>query len=100
MKQTKSIQILEVITALVMFISVPILLFYLGIVVPEYCACDETMYEGQKGINIWGDMVYCDAESQDFAKAFFQLFTIVLLGCLAVLAFISFLTYQFKKNNK
>jgi len=97
MKQAKPIYILKVIAALVVFISIPILLFYLGIIVPEYCACDETMYEGQKGVNIWGDMVYCDAESQDFAKAFFQLFTIVLLACLAILAFIGFLIYRIKK---
>lgn len=100
MKQADYIHLLKIIAVLVLFISIPALLFYLGIVVPEYCACDKTMYEGQKGVDIWGDIVYCDGESQDVAEAFFQLFTIVLLGCLALLAFIRFLIYRIKKNNK
>ncbi|SDG45726.1 hypothetical protein [Epilithonimonas hungarica] len=58
MKRIEKIKILKAIVALLLFIGIPILLFYLGVVVPEYCACDETMYEGQKGIDIWGDMVY------------------------------------------
>ncbi|MPT32324.1 MAG: hypothetical protein E2600_11805 [Chryseobacterium sp.] len=98
MKRIEKIKILKAIAALLLFIGVPILLFYLGVVVPEYCACDETMYEGQKGIDIWGDMVYCDAESQDFAKAFFQLLTMVILVFSAILALIYFLIYRIKKK--
>ncbi len=100
MKNADKILVLKVIAVLLLFIGIPILLFYFGVVVPEYCACDETMYEGQKGINIWGDMVYCDAESQDFAKAFFQLLTIVLLGFSAILVLIYFLIYRIKKITK
>lgn len=98
MKRIEKIKILKAIAVLLLFIGVPILLFYLGVVVPEYCACDETMYEGQKGIDIWGDMVYCDAESQDFAKAFFQLLTMVILVFSAILALIYFLIYRIKKK--
>lgn len=97
MKQIEKIKILKAIAVLLLFIGIPVLLFYFGVVVPEYCACDETMYEGQKGTNIWGDMVYCDAESQDFAKAFFQLLTIILLGFSAILLFIYFWLYRIKK---
>jgi len=100
MTQETRIKILQIITALLLFISIPVLLFYLGVVVPEYCACEETMYEGQKGINIWGDMVFCDGESQAFAKAFFQFITYILIGFFTILIITNFLLHRLKNNNK
>ncbi|EEI90233.1 hypothetical protein HMPREF0765_4184 [Sphingobacterium spiritivorum ATCC 33300] len=40
-----------------------LLLFYLGLVVPEYLACTGCMYEGEKGIDIWGSEIDCSGES-------------------------------------
>ena len=100
MKRIENIKILKAIGILLFIIFVAILLFYLGIVVPEYCACDETMYEGQRGIDIWGDEVLCDGESQAFAKVFFQLVTFVVLGLSVLLGFAGFLIYRIKKNHR
>lgn len=61
------------------------LLFYLGIIIPEYCACDSSMYEGATGTTIWGDLVDCGGDSMDFSESFFQLFTIINLAFTIVL---------------
>ena len=100
MRPVEKITLLKAGAALLLLLGIPVLLFYLGVVVPEYCACEETMYEGQKGIDIWGNMVYCDAESQDFAKAFFQLLTVVLVVFMVILTLIGFLIYRLKKNKR
>ena len=57
-----------------------LLLFYFGLIIPEYCACDPQMYEGGTGTTIWGDLVDCGAESRDFIEAFFQMFSVINLG--------------------
>ena len=76
------------------------LLYHLAIIVPEYLACDKTMFEGENGIDIWGSEIDCNCESQAFGEMFFQMVTLVIIA-LSVLLFIIFsLIFRIKKNNK
>ncbi|MEO5911606.1 MAG: hypothetical protein ABIP95_12005 [Pelobium sp.] len=74
-------------------------LFYVGLIIPEYCACDRQMYEGQRGTTIWGDTVDCGIENMDFSEAFFQLFTIINLGFITALVGL-FLWYRNLRKKK
>jgi hypothetical protein len=57
-----------------------LLLFYLGLIVPEYAACVNCMYEGQKGIDIWGSEIDCSGENQAVGEAMFKFFSIIVGG--------------------
>ncbi len=100
MTTTNKLKILKIIQIVVLIILLPIFLFYLGIVVPEYLACDKSMFEGQKGVDIWGSEVDCSGENQAFGEAFFQLFSLIISGFLAILLTVLFLTYRIRKSIK
>lgn len=91
---------LKIIKIAVSIIFVPIFLFYFGIIVPEYLACDKTMFEGQNGVDIWGSEIDCGCESQAFGEAFFQMFSLIISGFLATLLTVLFLTYRIRKSIK
>ncbi|WP_326984420.1 hypothetical protein VUJ46_07765 [Chryseobacterium sp. MYb264] len=88
---------LKVIGILLMIIYLPFLLFYVGVAIPEYCACEEWMYEGQRGVDIWGNEVLCDGESQAFGKMFFQLATGVFISFSIVIGLVFFFMYRWRK---
>ena len=98
MTTTYKLKRLKIIKIVVLFIFVPILLFYLTIIVPEYLACDKTMFEGQKGVDIWGSEIDCGGENQAFGEAFFQMVSLILSVLSFILLLVFFFTYQIKKS--
>ena len=83
-------------------VSIPFvfsLLFYLGLIIPEYCACDRQMYEGQVGTTIWGDTVDCGGESMFFSEAFFQMFSLINVSFVIVLTALLLWYRKVKKTN-
>ena len=99
--QTKvKLKILKGFLILVFILFFIILLFYLGIIVPEYLACDKLIHDGENGIDIWGSGVDCRCESKAFGEAFFQLFSIVIFISSLVLVTIYVYFRKFKRNLK
>ncbi len=96
MTTTDKLQILKIIKFIVVIIFIPILLFYMAIIVPEYLACDKTMFEGQNGVDIWGSEIDCNCESQAFGEMFFQMVSIVIIAFLLLLIRLFYLTYKLK----
>jgi len=90
--------ILKAIAIILLMFYIPLLLFYLGIVMPEHFACNESMFEGEKGTDIWGDEVLCDGESMAFEKVFFQLISAIVGGFSVILLILFFLIYHTKKR--
>ena len=72
----KNLKVLKLVRIALWVAFISILLFYFGVIVPKYLACNKMIFEGKKGIDIWGWEIDCGTESQ----AFFQLFSIVLAG--------------------
>ena len=97
MTATHQLKILKIIKIVLLIIFLPILLFYLGIILPEYLACDKTMFEGQKGVDFWGSEINCDCENQEFGEAFFQMFSLIL-SFLSVLLILLFSVSYYIKN--
>ncbi|WP_312393255.1 hypothetical protein [Chryseobacterium sp.] len=97
MKIQANVQILKIVRILLLVVYIPFLLFYVGIVIPEYYACNEFMYEGQRGTDIWGNEVLCDGESQAIGKVFFQLATIIFSVFSIVIGLIFFFIFRLKK---
>jgi len=97
MKIQANIQILKIVRILLLVVYIPVLLFYVGIVIPEYYACNEFMYEGQRGTDIWGNEVFCDGESQAIEKVFFQLATIIFSVFSIVIGLIFFFIFRLTK---
>ena len=86
-----------------MFLGIPFvfsLLFYFGIIIPEYCACDSSMYEGATGTTIWGDLVDCSGDSMDFSESFFQLLTIINFAFTIVLMVLFFYYKNVRSNQR
>lgn len=77
-----------------------LLLFYLGLVVPEYLACTGCMYEGEKGIDIWGSEIDCSGESRAVGEGFFQLFSIVVSIYSIIIIFIIYRIRRQKLNTQ
>lgn len=77
-----------------------LLIFYLGLVVPEYLACTSCMYEGEKVMDIWGSEVDCSGENQAVGEAFFQLLSIVLTLYSILIIFIIYWMKRFNKINR
>ena len=61
---------LKIMKIIVLIILIPIVVFYLTVIVPEYLACDKTMFEGENGVDIWGSEIDCNCESQAFGEMF------------------------------
>ncbi|MGJ1269809.1 hypothetical protein ACR78F_20380 [Sphingobacterium spiritivorum] len=77
-----------------------LLLFYLGLVVPEYLACADCMYEGEKGIDLWGSEIDCSGENRSVGEAFFQLLSVVLTVYSILIIFIIYLIRRSKFNTQ
>ncbi|MNU09737.1 hypothetical protein D3C72_2564830 [compost metagenome] len=56
------------------------------------------MYEGEKGVDIWGSKIDCDAESRAFSVAFFQMFSMIVGGISVVLILINIFYFRLKKR--
>lgn len=73
-----------------------VLLPYLLLVLPEYAACYNTMYEGEQARVIWGYTLDCYGESKDIGKSFFQM----LSGLLLILALLGLLLHLLVRHKK
>lgn len=100
MTTTNNLKILKTVKIVVVIILIPIIVFYLGIIVPEYLACDKIMFEGQNGIDVWGSEIDCDCENQAFGEAFFQMFSLIISGFLVILLSVLFLSFRINKSLK
>ena len=94
------LKILKIIKFIVLIIFIPILLFYLAVIVPEYLACDKTMFEGENGIDIWGSEIDCNCESQAFGEMFFQMVSIIIIAFLVLLFIIFSSIFRIQKSTK
>lgn len=94
----QKLQIMKFFKILLIIFLIPTLLFYIFLIIPEYTACNDSMFEGEKGIDIWGSLVACDSESRAFSVAFFQIFSIIILVTSFVLILINIFSYRLKKN--
>lgn len=100
MTSTNNLKILKTVKIVVVIILIPIIVFYLGIIVPEYLACDKTMFEGQNGIDVWGSEIDCDCENQAFGEVIFQMFSLIICGFLAILLAVLVLSFRINKPLK
>jgi len=100
MTTTNKLKLLKTVKIVVLIIFVPILLFYLGIIIPEYLACVNCVYEGEMGTDIWGDEVQCFGESKELGEAFFQLVSIIIGAFSIILASLFSYNYHLKRNLK
>lgn len=91
---------MKIIKILLLIFYIPILLFYLGLVVPEYLACINCVYEGEMGVDIWGNEVQCFGESKELGQAFFQLASLIITGFTIVLVCLFLYDYRLKRNFK
>ena len=82
---------------LLAILFVPVLLFYIVFISPEYLACNGVAYEGQKGRNIWGAEVNCNCEDVAFIKAFFTVGT-VINAAFIMLLIITYLIYRSRRR--
>lgn len=94
----QKLKILKFINILSIVFLIPILLIYLLLIIPEYSACNDAMFEGEKGIDIWGSKIDCDAESRAFSEALFQMFSMIAGGISLVLILINIFYFRLKKR--
>ncbi len=90
---------MKIIKILLLIFYISILLFYSGLVVPKYLTCINCVYEGEMGVDIWGNEVQCFGENKEIGKAFFQILSLFIAGFTIVLACL-FLHYNNKKIKK
>ena len=94
----QKLKLLKIINILLMVILTPILLIYVLLIIPEYSACNDSMFEGVNGVDIWGSTIDCDAESRAFSVAFFQMFSMIVGGISVVLILINIFYFRLKKR--
>ena len=100
MKIEEKLRILKIIKIILLIIFTPIFLFYLIIVLPEYLACINCVYEGEMGTDIWGNEIQCFGESKEFGKVFFQLLTLIIGAFSIVLTIVFYFNRYLKENLK
>lgn len=88
MTTEKKLQILKILKFGLLAIFVPIFLFYIAIVVPEYLACMNYHFEGEMGTDIWGNEVQCFGESKEFGEFFFEFLCEVLILILVLIGLV------------
>lgn len=84
-KDNVGFNILKVAQVILGGIYVLVILFYLGLIVPEYLACVGCDTEGAMGTDIWGDSVQCFGDSKVFGQVLFDLSTMIIAGLSVVL---------------
>lgn len=84
-KNNVGVNILRVSQVIVGGIYGLLVLFYLGLIVPEYLACVGCDTEGAMGTDIWGDSVQCFGDSKAFGQVLFDLSTMIIVGLSLVL---------------
>ena len=94
----EKLKLLKFFSILLIVILIPIALFYLFLIIPEYCACSQVQFEGEKGIDIYGSEIDCGGENQAFSEAFFQMFTLIIGGISAVIIIINIFYYRLKRQ--
>ncbi len=99
MGNNKDMGILRVIQVFLGSFYLLLILFYLGIIVPEYFACVNCHTEGAMGIDIWGDQIKCFGDSKAFGKVLFDLSSVIVAGLSTVLIFL-FFWKKMKFNNR
>lgn len=101
MKTENKLKILKIIRIALLIIFIPSLLFYLGIVLPEYLACcDEHKNETNIGVDFWGNQVDCIGESKEFGEFFFNVSTMFIVVFSITLAVAFYLVHHLKKKLK
>lgn len=81
----KKLQLLHFIKIGLIVLFVPIFLFYLLIVIPEYLTCINCYFEGEMRTDIWGNEVQCFGESKEFSEIFFQFLSVVVVVFLVLI---------------
>jgi len=94
----EKLKLLKFFSTVLIVILVPIALFYLFLIIPEYCACSQVQFEGEKGIDIYGSEIDCGGENQAFSKTFFQMFSLITGGISLVIIIINIFYYRLKKQ--
>ncbi|KMQ68770.1 hypothetical protein ACM39_05635 [Chryseobacterium sp. FH2] len=94
------LKILKAVKIILLTIYIPVLLFYSGIVLPEYLACVNCNSEGAMGTDIWGDEVQCFGESKVFGEIIFQFLSMIVVGWSVVLIIVFFFIHHLKKTLK
>ena len=79
---------------------IPLALFFLLLVVPEYVACLKLNSEGAMGTDIWGGEVQCFGESKEFGAVFFQMLSAVIAILLVLLIGVLYFINKLKRNFK
>ena len=100
MTTSKNLKVLKAIRIVLLIICTPILLFYLGIVLPEYLACINCNSEGAMGKDIWGSEVQCFGESKEFGEFFFHFSSTILLLFITALTILFFVIHHLKNTLK
>ncbi|MBV6878902.1 hypothetical protein NG800_002400 [Epilithonimonas ginsengisoli] len=94
----EKLKLLKFFGTILIVILIPIALFYLFLIIPEYCACSQVQFEGEKGIDIYGSEIDCGGENQAFSEAFFQIFSLITGGISLVIIIINIFYYRLKKQ--
>lgn len=94
----EKLKLLKFFSILLIVILIPIALFYIFLIIPEYCACSQVKFEGEKGIDIYGDEIDCGGENQAFSEAFFQMFSMITGGISLVIIIINIFYYRLKRQ--
>lgn len=92
------LQVLKIFRILLMVLFVPLALFYFGIVMPEFIACNSVVYEGETVKDIWGSEVSCHGEEKDLTVAFFQLISFILVVLLVLISGLYILEKKIKNK--
>ena len=98
MQTTTQLKALRLSRNVLIIFFLPILFFYICLIVPEYLACDKILHDGEKGIDIWGSEIDCSCESKAFGEIFFQLFSIIIGGFSIALTTAIFFIRHLKEN--
>jgi hypothetical protein len=97
MKASEKLKLLKVTKMILLICYISVLLFYLGLVLPEYLACVNCNYERAMGVDIWDNEIQCFGESKEFGKFFFQCSSMMLVGFTFVLVICYCLIYHLEK---
>lgn len=94
------LKILKIIRITLLIFIIPILLFYLGIVLPEYLVCIKCNSKGGMGVDIWGSEVQCFGDSKELGESFFHFSSIIIFLFITGLTILFFLIHHLKNTLK